>query len=239
MTSRTFLLIHGAYHGGWCWTRVEQRLRAAGHRVHVLTHTGSGDRAHLVRPGLDLSTYVDDALALIDAEELSDVVAVGHSFGGMTLAGAADRRPAAFRKLVFFDAVIPVKGEAELAKHMPPEVYAKMLKRAVDINGAPCFLPPPSDYFGVTGEADIAWVNRRLTPMAASLFESKLTLTNPVGNGLPNAYIRCTQPLFRMLDASHRFATRQGWDVREIAAGHDAMVSAAGPLADLLLSIAG
>lgn len=238
MPSHTFILIHGAYHGGWCWSRVADRLRAAGHRVHVLTHTGSGDRAHLVRPGLDLSTYVDDLFGLVDAEELSDVVAVGHSFGGMTLTGAAERRPEVFRRLVYFDAVVPFKGESALFKHMPPEVYAKMLKRAVEINGAPCFLPPPSDYFGVTGEADIAWVNRRLTPMALSLFESNLTLANPVGNGRPLAYIRCTDPLFKMLNASHAYALQHGWDVREIASGHDAMVTAPEPLAGLLLDLA-
>jgi len=237
MTSFTFLLIHGAYHGAWCWTRVAERLRAAGHRVHALTHTGSGDRAHLLRPGLDLEVYVQDLLGLIEAEELKDVIAVAHSFGGMTLTGTADRRPERFRQLVYLDAVIPVKGEVALAKHMPPEVYAKMLKRAVEINGAPCFLPPPSEYFGVNGEADIAWVNRRLTPMAASLFESRLRLDHPVGNGLPVAYIRCTEPLFRMLDASHRYVQTAGWAVEELRAGHDAMVSSAGPLTELILSM--
>jgi len=235
----SYVLVHGAYHGGWCWRRVTDRLHAAGHAVHVLTHTGSGERAHLLRPGLDIGVYVQDLLGLVEAEELSDVILVGHSFGGMTLTGVAERNPAPFRRLVYLDALVPRSGENPLRDRMPPEVYAARRKQARDVGGVPCFMPPRPGYFGVTDPADAAWVQRRLTPLAVSLLECSVELSHPIGNGLPVTYVRCTAPSMDLMDVSEHRARELGWPVIPLATGHDAMVSDPQGVTDILLSLAG
>ena len=235
----TYVLVHGAYHGGWCWQRVTERLRAAGHAVHVLTHTGSGERAHLLRPGLDISAYVQDLFGLVESEGLSGVILVGHSFGGMTLTAAAERNPAPFRHLVYFDALVPQSGEMPLRDRMPPEVYAQRLKQARDVGGVPCFMPPRPSYFGVTNPADAEWVQRRLTPLAVSLLECAVELSHPIGNGLPVTYVRCTVPRMDLMNVPEQRARELGWPVIELATGHDAMVSDPQGTTDILLSLAG
>ncbi len=101
------VLVHGAYHGGWCWTRVAEPLRREGWIVHTPSLTGAGDRAHLMSPDVSLSSRVQDIVAVIEAEELDDVVLCGHSAGGMVVTGVAERIPERIAHLVYLDAVIP------------------------------------------------------------------------------------------------------------------------------------
>ena len=82
-----YVLVHGAWHGAWCWRRVVDLLQAQGHRVHALTLTGLGERAHLLSPDIHLSTHIQDVVAAIDNEELQDVVLVVHSYAGMVGTG--------------------------------------------------------------------------------------------------------------------------------------------------------
>ena len=103
----TFLLIHGAWHGGWCWRDVASRLRKAGHEVHAPSLTGLGERKHLAGGRIDLDTHIQDVVGLIEMEDLRDVVLVGHSYGGMVITGAADRMPASIARLVYLDAFVP------------------------------------------------------------------------------------------------------------------------------------
>ena len=88
-----YLLVHGAWHGAWCWQRVLPGLIRAGHRAHAVTLTGVGERAHLLSPTIDLETHIQDVMAAMDAEELDDVVLVVHSYAGMLGTAVADRRP--------------------------------------------------------------------------------------------------------------------------------------------------
>src|SRR6476660_1698835 len=94
-----FVLVHGAWHGGWCWKRVTPLLRAAGHEVFAPTLTGLGERAHLASRGINLDTHINDVVMLMEAEELEDVVLVGHSYAGMVITGVADRAPQRIRRL--------------------------------------------------------------------------------------------------------------------------------------------
>ena len=87
----TFVLVHGAWHGAWCWARVLPLLRAAGHTAHAVTLTGVGERAHLLARGITLDTHIADAANLVRCEELDDVILVGHSYGGLVITGTADR----------------------------------------------------------------------------------------------------------------------------------------------------
>ena len=110
----TFVLLHGAFHGGWCWARVAPILRAAGHTVFTPTQTGLGERAHLLHPGITLTTFVDDVVGVLETEELTDVVLVGHSFGGAAITGAAERVKHRLRHLVYLDSAIPQSGRSPL-----------------------------------------------------------------------------------------------------------------------------
>src|ERR1700678_102881 len=109
-TAQTFVLVHGAWHGGWCWSRVADRLRAAGHRVFTPTQTGLGERKHLLSKDITLDTFTTDIVNVIEAEELSDIILVGHSFGGNAISGVADVMPERIRHLVYLDSLV-VEGD--------------------------------------------------------------------------------------------------------------------------------
>jgi len=102
----TFVLVHGAWHGGWCWSRVARLLRERGHAVHTPTLTGVGERVHLMHRGVNLETHIEDVARVFEAEELSDTVLCGHSYGGMVITGVADRIADRIRSLVYIDAFV-------------------------------------------------------------------------------------------------------------------------------------
>jgi pimeloyl-ACP methyl ester carboxylesterase len=127
--AQTFVLVHGAWHGGWCWSRVADRLRSAGHLVFTPTQTGLGDRKHLLSKDITLDTFTKDIANLIEAEELSNIVLVGHSFGGLAISGVADAMPDRIRHLVYLDSLI-VEGGKKPFDILPPDVVAARLKAA-------------------------------------------------------------------------------------------------------------
>src|SRR5271156_5185184 len=113
----TFVLVHGAWHGGWCWQRVAAKLRSGGHNVFAPTLTGLGERVHLLRAGIDLKTHITDVVNVMKWEELTDVVLCGHSYGGFIISGVAEAMSAqgmapAIRSIVFLDAFVPRDDEA-------------------------------------------------------------------------------------------------------------------------------
>src|SRR5688572_27005781 len=132
--TRTYILVHGAFHGGWCWQRVARLLRAEGHVVHTPTQTGLGDRRHLLSGAITMDLFVEDITAVIEAEELQDVCLVGHSFGGGTVAGVADRMPERLRRLVFLDAGIPEPGKSAFDR-IPPAVREARIRAAQESSG--------------------------------------------------------------------------------------------------------
>ncbi len=235
----TYVLVHGAWHGGWCWRRVADRLRAAGHRVFTPTLTGLAERAHLMRPDLSVDDFLLDVGGLIEAEELHDVILVGHSFGGRTVSLVADRMAGSLRYLVYLDAGLPVNGQSHL-DGLPPAIRDARVAAAVPgTNGVLCLPPPPAAGLGVTDFADAAWVERRMTPQPFSTFTAPIRLANPLGNGLPVTYIRCTDPAYAPMAASAaRAKATPGWTYVELATGHDAMVTAPAELTAILAGLA-
>lgn len=239
-TGKTYVLLHGAWHGGWCWRPVADALRAAGHRVLTPTQTGLGERRHLLSRDITLDTFVADLTNLIEAEELTDAILVGHSFGGLAISGAADRMPERIRHLVYLDSLILEGGQSPFSV-LPPEVVAAR-RRLVAEQGDGIAIPPaPVSAFGIPEDHPRAgWVRRRLTPHPAGTYESPLRLANPVGNGLPRSYIACTAPIYAPLEGVRQWVRRQpqpGWNWIEIATGHDAMVTAPEELARMLAAI--
>ena len=229
-----FVLVHGAWHGGWCWKKLLPGLQAAGHRAFPLTLTGLGQRAHLLSPSVTLHTHVRDVLALIESEELQGAVLVGHSYAGMVITGAADQLEAdRLSRLVYLDAVVPEPGEAWSSGH---DAETKEKRRAA-IEQAGQLPAPDPKVFGLEG-ADHAWVQRRQTPQPGGTYDSTLEFDRDRVRRWPRHFIDCTSPALATIDAARkRVRSEPGWTVHEIATGHDPMVSAPQDLLRVLLGL--
>ena len=217
----TYVLVHGAWHGGWCWKKVVPALRAAGHEVYTPTLTGLGERAHLANPAIDLATHVADVVNLIEAEELDEVVLLGHSYGGMVVTGVADRAAARLRRVIYLDAFLPEDGKS-LLDYLHPD------RRAIinqgQIGG---FVDPlPLEIFGVTAPEDVAWVRRHEMHQSYRTFAQPIHFTGNGGAGLPRTFVHCTHPPTGSFD---QFAARvrddPEWKFHELKTGHDCMIT--------------
>jgi pimeloyl-ACP methyl ester carboxylesterase len=237
----TFVLIAGAFSGGWIWNRVAQKLRSEGHVVYAPSNTGVAERSHLLSASITLDTFVRDIAGVIEVEELSDVVLVGHSFGGIPISGTAELVPSRIKQLVYLDALVVQPGKSAF-DGLPAEVVAARRKAAQDTSGGLSLpVPPPASFadLGITQEADIAWLKRRFTPHPLGAYDTPLLVKNPIGNGLPRTYIACTSPLFGPANPSKAWVKRQpGWTWVEIPTGHLPMVTAPDLLAQILIKSA-
>jgi len=234
----TFVLVHGAWGGAWIWRRVLAPLRQAGFEVHAATLTGDGDRAHLRQRHIGLQAHISDVLALVDAEELRDVVLVGHSYGGQVITGVADRllarTPAVLRQLVYVDAMVPLPGEGWGDQHEPAVVAA----RTATAQAHDMALPPPDPAdFGLQG-ADRDWLLRRQVPHPFGPYREPLPFDGERWAQVPRAFIDCTQPAYPTI-AAMRSRVRQmpGMEVLTIATGHCPMVSAPQALVEMLVTL--
>ena len=217
-----FVLVHGAWHGGWCWHDVAAALRADGHVVYAPTLSGVAERAALA-PHVDLSTHVDELARLLAFEDLTEVVLVGHSYAGLVITGAAARSAARLSRLIYLDAFLVDPGQSVFDVLRPERraVYEATIHDGL--------IPsPPPEVFGITDPAQAAWVGERLTPQPLRTWTQPLAGTTAV----PASYIRCTEgPLVRSFEG---FAARIEGEVVEIATGHDAMITTPADLAALL-----
>jgi pimeloyl-ACP methyl ester carboxylesterase len=232
----TFLLIHGAFHGGWCWRRVGDLLAATGARVFTPTLTGLGERAHLLNEKVGIGTFIDDTIGVIEAEELENIVLVGHSFGGAVISGVADRVPGRIAQLVYLDAIVPRSGHSALSC-LPPETQEIRLRTARATPGGLTIPLPTQTMFDLPPGPGRDWVARHITPHPLASYTDPIVLDHPVGNGRPRLYIRCTDPVYPAVVPSYdRIKAEGGWTLVDIATGHDAMVSAPELLTELLLA---
>lgn len=238
MEAKTYVLVHGAWHGAWCWREVAGALRAMGHNVTTPTQTGAGERKHLLGKDITLDTFVADIVNHIEAEELTDVILVGHSFAGISITGVADKIPGRIRHLVYLDGVIVESGQSPYST-MPSDIVAARRKSAAE-DGHGVFLPaPPPAAFGIPEGHPLAdWVRRRLTPHPAGTYEDTLRLANPVGNGRPCTYVACTNPLHPTIESARQWVKKQtDWKWEELDTGHDAMILAPEAVVRLLSAI--
>lgn len=196
-----------------------------------------GDRQHLLSASITLDTFIDDICAVIETEELQDVFLVGHSFGGVVITGVADRMAARLSHLIYLDGRMVDSGQSII--DVTPERGGDWLRMAQAGDGL-SVPPPPAATFGCQDPADLAWIERRLTPQPIGTFTKPLQLIHPIiGNGRPCTYIACTKPPYPWLESCRSWARGQtDWHWAEIATGHDAMISAPGALASLLSGIA-
>ncbi|MFV0473185.1 MAG: alpha/beta fold hydrolase [Pikeienuella sp.] len=229
----TFTLLHGAWHGGWCWSRVAAILRARGHLVTTPTQTGLGERRHLLSPEITLSTFCEDLRLHLDYEDLRDVVLVGHSFGGSPISFAAERAGDRIARLVYLDAMLVFPGETPFST-VAPETAAERRRLAEETSGGLTLPAPGAAAMGIGDAADAAWIERMMTPHPIRTYETPLEIERAPGAGKPARYVICADPIYPPLAGAWARARDLGWPIDEIAAGHDAMVSAPAALADLL-----
>ena len=229
------VLVHGAWHGGWCWKRVAPILRAAGHDVFTPTLTGLGERVHLAGAGIDLQTHVADVLNVLEAEELSGVVLVGHSYAGLVITGVADRAGGKLRGLVYLDAFVPENGRS-LLDYIPAERRESLIK-AGEASG---YLDPlPVERLGVTEAADREWVARRLTRQPYATFSQPLRFKGDGVGRLPRTYVYCSKaPLGTFDQFAARFRSDPAWKVHDLASGHDCMITDPQAVARIVLGAA-
>jgi pimeloyl-ACP methyl ester carboxylesterase len=219
----SFVLVHGAWHGSWCWKRVRKTLQAQGHEVFTPTLTGLADRSHLLSRAVNLETHILDIVNLIRWEELTDIVLCGHSYGGCVISGVADRMPERIRSLVYLDAFVPEDGDNQL-QHLPEMLATHVLEGAKNVGEGWKVPPIPAAVFNVNA-ADREWVDRQCTLHPLATMEQRLRLTGGLQKIKNITFILATGwngpspfPPF------YEKAKAKGWKTRSLSCGHDVML---------------
>jgi len=225
----TFVLVHGSWHGGWCWKKLASELATRGHTCRTTTLSGMGEHYHTASPNINLSTHILDITNFLEFEDLTNVILVGHSYGGMVITGVADQSDR-IGKLVYLDAIVPEHGENafSLINGLEQDFSTK-----ADANG---MVPPwPPERYGVTDPSDIAWMATRLTPLPILTHREKLNAPKMKAKMLPRYFVHCTQ--FNLGGQFAKKIRREGAAVFELNSGHDAMIIEPKKLASILNTI--
>ncbi len=216
-----YVLVHGAWHGGWCWKKVKALLEARGHTVFTPTLTGLGERSHLLTPQIDLSTHIEDIVSMLEYEDLYNVILVGHSYAGMVISGVAEKAVNRISHLVYLDAYLPEDGKS-IVDYLP----IPSLDKIVIDKGDGWRIPPLGKLqdLGITDEQDIEWVKTRVGDQPYKTFTETISLSKPA-NTIPKTFIRLSNfPWF--VETGER-ARSMGFSYQEmLSGGHDAMISA-------------
>lgn len=224
---RTFVLVHGASGGGWWWEKVAKLLRARGHKVWTPTLPAFA--------GVTPSDYVEHVAALFGREGLNDVVLVGHSLGGMTITGVADRLPDRLRRLIYLDALIPRSGQSVVdLGHWLPVTFVKALSLAS--SGGRTMPPPPARFLGARLPHHREILRRNAMRQPMSSLTVPVELNHEPANGVAAVYITCTRPKYRASASSCRLARECGWPVIELSASHAAPITEPVMVTELLVA---
>ncbi len=209
---RTIVFVHGAWGGGWQYTRVQPLLEEAGYTVYRPTMTGLGERVHLAGPEIGLSTHIEDIVKVLEFEDLHDIVLIGHSYGGMVVSGVADRAPDRIARLVYFDAILPEDGESVEG------LFGDALDGMATAGGGgaePWQLVPAWVEKGKPPPVDV--------PQPLLTFTEPIELDNPAATLIPSAFLLTVEPGIET-DSFDVFAARardRGWYVVEMEGGHN------------------
>lgn len=231
----SIVLAHGAWSAAWAWKKMRPLFRAAGHDFFSPTYTGLGERAHLARPEVDLSTHIQDVLAVLEFEDLTDVTLLGHSYGGMVATGVADKARERIARIVYIDAFAPNNGQS-LFDLVGPKAEGNMRAGAAkDGDGWRLPINPmPPD----TSPEDVAWASPRRRPQPIRTFEQKIELTSKEPPP-PRHYIYATRngpgDVFRQF--STRAKSEAGWKSYELDCSHNPHITCPDALMALLTRI--
>ena len=240
----TFVLVHGAWAGGWVWRKIVPLLRAAGHDVHATTATGQGDRVHLAGPAVDLDTHVTDVVNVLEFEDLTEVTLVGWSYGGMIISGVAEQVPERLAGLVYLDALVPVDGQDSYDAELPSEEVRAADRAAAEAAGMPGFLlvDPYAEWLGslTSDPSDREWLLAKLVPQPLATYTQPIQLGNPAAAAVPHTFVFCTEgkdagDAFRSI--ANRLRSAPGWRYKELSNNHLAPINAPQTTAEVLLSL--
>jgi len=249
----TFVLVHGGWHGGWCWQKVIPFLEAAGHEVYAPTLTGLAERASELSPEVGLETHIQDIVGLITEKNLHGVILVGHSYGGMVITGVVDQVPERIAHLVYLDTFVPRDGESmvDIFPMLIRQMLIRQMRKQAQAHGDGWRVDPQQKrpfgvggIYGVTTEPDLSWVRSKVTPQPLKTFEQPVHLKNTaIVSAKPRTHIDCTGggfffSLMRHILAQRALPPREaGWRLRQLPTGHDAMITMPRELADVLLEV--
>jgi pimeloyl-ACP methyl ester carboxylesterase len=230
----TFVIVPCHFLGAAAWGRVGDLLQAAGHHVFAPDPRGWGERRALLTPDTGLTAHVDELTQLLVAEDLRDVTLIGHSYGGMVVAGVADRVPDRLAQVVFIDAPVPRHGDT-LFDHLP-EWVAEWYREHAGMVGDGWRVPPPDLAVHGLVAADIAWLAPMLGAVPLRTCEEPLEAPGDGVWTLPRSFVWCRE--YAMFEATAaRIRADPGWTYRELAAGHLPMVTHPAPTAELIMEV--
>lgn len=222
-----YILVHGAWGGGYSFRAVADTLEAAGHRVYRPSLTGLGDREHLRSADIDLNTHILDIVNLIRFESLDDVILVGHSYAGMVISGVANRLPDRIGRLVFVDAFVPDDGDSAMAR------LGSRAKLAQQLIQGDYVMPPGRP------EPDIY---PRNVPQSLATFTQAIELNQATLEALPATYLLTVEAGGDAMVDNHagdaERARERGWDVVEMTGNHNIQRSQPDALATQLIKVA-
>lgn len=227
----TFVLVHGGYSGAWSYARVAPKLRAQLHEVYTPTLSGLGERAHLAGQAINLSTHVQDIVAVIESHNLNDVILCGHSYGGLVITGVAGQIAERIRTLFYLDAGVPEDGQSTFDIVGPERTLL-----AVEAAGETGTMakPLPAEFFE-TNSGDIEWVNRMSTPHPIACFIQKLRYTGKEALVTRRTYVLCERYRGTNHATYAKVKPLPGWKTASLDCGHNAPLAEPDAVAALLL----
>ena len=243
-TRKSYVLVHGTWHGGWQWRDVRRNLTARGHDVFAPSCTGCGDRKHLMSPDIGLDTHITDIANIIEYEELQDVILVGHSFAGLTITGVADRMKDRIKRLVFLDALVPegdrMSGVSRKEDGSLSDYWVKRQEKFIDGYQMDFFEEYPLEMIvPADDEKNIAWAKRRITPHPARGWSDTLELKNGGWEGVPRTYLHCVAQIHSPTSMGMVGPAKEDpeWDYRAMPWHRNAMMTNADEVADVLAEL--
>ncbi|MBV9238520.1 MAG: alpha/beta hydrolase [Xanthobacteraceae bacterium] len=231
---KTFVLVHGSWHGGWCWRRVADLLEKNGHKVYAPTLTGLGERSHLMSGLITLDTHITDVANVIKWENLDNVVLVGHSYAGFVVSGVAEKALPSISSIVFLDAFLPDNGQ-RVVDLAPPELKANALK-AAERNEVGRPVPPAKTFY--VNEKDQGWVDTKMTPQPTFVSLQPIVLTGAREKIAKKTYIRATSSPSPVFDSYlEKLKSDPAWRTYSVPCGHDVMVDMPERLCEILIGV--
>ena len=239
---KTFVLVHGTWHGGWVWKYVRNILEDQGHRVFTPTLTGCGEREHLSSPDVGLETHIQDICNVLEFEDLTDVILVGHSFTGVAITGVADRMKERIRHICFFDALVPfgarMSGAPRNSDGSLAEYFIKRQGGFIDGYKMKFAADYPLKMLLPEDHPKAQWVASKLSTHPAKSWTDVLILKNGGWSNMPRSFVHCTGQIFAMSSEKMMGPARQaGWNFIELDIARNGMVTDPQLVANTFLEI--
>jgi pimeloyl-ACP methyl ester carboxylesterase len=232
---KTFVLVSGAFCGGWIWRRVTDRLEQGGHKVFAPSLTGLGDRSHLLSKDINLDTHIADVVNLVKWESLENVCLVAWSYAGFVGAGALESIGNQVSSIVWLDAFLPTDGQ-KVADYAAGSPFAKIIQTALE-KGEASFGPPKQFGVAAVAERDQAFAQSKVTAQPVGTYLQPIKLSGALEKVAKKTYIRL--PKFPQPGFDKAFADCKGnksWATFELPdVGHMSMLDAPDRTSELIL----